>query len=304
MSANYEYEAKQLPVEPWNMTFRGRYSQQDQEIAQRLAVTPGTEVTMLDFAGGVMPFGSPTAHDFIDTYASLGGNATVTVVDSTIPDDLTPSYPDVNYFDQLDKVESHTFDVVRALHVIEHMKPEDYKETRQQLVDRTRDGGILVVTQRIWTWSMKRQERIFRSPMIKVMQKRGDALMPVMLLPDTYVPWNGSPNAHTYEEHLEDYHKFREKVTSGKVSIKPGLDSYSFDQLLTYFDNPYDSKNQIEKALHFLVNDQGLFRNDLIEPDEYIKEYIRTHTLGKTILETFAKEDPETAARFNTGLSK
>jgi len=110
------------------MTFRGRYNHVDEATLVLIGLKEmpsGGKIRVLDFAGGVLPFGAPTAHELYDQIAAAGQVPEILVIDKTLPEDLRPSYPDVKY----------SFDAIR-----ENAWREDH-DTLSELVANCQDAA-------------------------------------------------------------------------------------------------------------------------------------------------------------------
>lgn len=220
-------EWRALPEDPRNLTFRGRYEQLDRFLLHNLLhldkIKGSREIRVLDFAGGVLEFGSPTAHDLYDAIQSSGHNPEITVVDKNIPQDLTPSYPTIKYSEELPSGRGK-FNIVRMLRFEEHVDYASYEDARKGVIELLREGGIFITTQPVGYWKRDSYDEVLitGSPVIKIMQKRKGELVPLRIFPDTLVPNYYNPFMH--DNRNEEYEKFKQKVKTGEEEIKAELD--------------------------------------------------------------------------------
>jgi hypothetical protein len=236
-----EWESRHLPEHPFNQTFRGRYEYLDTQMLDLIGVEKlpsGTEINVLDFAGGVLPFGSPTAHDLFDAIQGIGLKPKITVVDKNIPANLEPNYPEIKYKNSIDDVKGD-LDIVRILHLAEYIgetiSQEEYDEIHRKLSSQLREGGLMITSQRLF-WINERTDGNQRPfpPVIKIMQKRNGILMPIALIPDSLVVYNYKSLGANYDPKNPDldmtlYLDFRESVLNGTAEIKRGVDSTGFE---------------------------------------------------------------------------
>jgi len=266
-----QQEARELPEDPSKMTFRGRYDALDRktfELAGLDRAPKDRPVRILDFAGGVMAFGSPTAHDLVDKVEASDHKAEVDVVDTSIPDELKPNYPEVQYHPSMDDVDGE-FDIVRMLHLVEHVRKEEYDRIREQLVNRVREGGLFIATQ-YFDKKFSRDPERSSGPLPathKIMQKREGKLVPIELFPDSPPP---GPD-HQHENFLEAYKQFREDVRVGKATVTTELATDGLQRVEDWInaDNrPWKQVLQEEKAEVWTGNAHGDIRKTLAKNAE------------------------------------
>lgn len=261
-----EEEIKELPENPKRMTYRGRYEHLDKEMMDLVdlkELPKDKTVRFLDFAGGVLSFGSPTAHDIVDKFKESGHQTDISVVDTDIPKEFNPSHPEVHYLKSLEESEGK-FDVIRVLHLVEHIKEDEYKEIRKKLIKKLKVGGLFISTQGLARYHQS-SEDIFRlDPVIKIMQKRKtkfgqSTLVPIALLPDPIVPWN--------EGDLSEYTKFREEVRRGEKTIPKVLDEEGFKKVLRHLnhDIPYSLKKLQDETFGVLGEIDTQNSGDIME---------------------------------------
>lgn len=172
-------EWRELPADPDNITFRGRHEHVDRftmNLIDAKTLPKGSPIRVLDFAASVLPFGAPTSHDLHDRISEAGLKPEITAVDINIPDNLNPSYPDINYARSLTGAEGN-FQIARMLNLIQWVSEEDYAEIREQVTSRLEEGGLFITTEETsfcYRASMEYGET-WTSPvqMVKVMQKKG-----------------------------------------------------------------------------------------------------------------------------------
>lgn len=234
-----ELERKELPNDPEKMTFRGRYEHVDRKILDLIGIqdlNKGETIRVLDFAGGVLNFGSPTAHDLSDKITEAGLKAEIDVVDKFLPPDLKPSYFSVGYHDNLDSAQG-TYDIIRSLRVLEWIDYEEYEKIRVHLLDHLKEGGIFVTNQyvkKIKTYSDFTTSSSAGTPMvIKIMQKREGSLVPIALLPDAIVPQPPGTSG-TSKEYMQKYNEMREKAKKGEIDLAGRLDEEGFQETVEY----------------------------------------------------------------------
>jgi hypothetical protein len=221
-------EWSDLPEEAAFLTFRGRYSHIDRYVMKLAGVARlprGSELAVLDIAGGVRPYGSPTAHDLHQAIFGLGMTPRITVADRHIPADLRPSRPDIVYTGTLPPAGAR-FDIVRMLNLVSYLTPGDYAELRRQAVSRLRPGGLFVTTQR-HVFKPGWPDEALPTTLTKVMQLRevaGErALVTVALLPDVAHPcprWN----IVGVDERPAEYRRWRNGLISSGEPIPRRID--------------------------------------------------------------------------------
>lgn len=232
----HEEEAKELPEDPQKMTYRGRYEHLDKKMTDLICLKElpkNKTVRFLDFAGGVLSFGSPTAHDIVDEFKESGHQADVSVVDTNIPEEFNPNHSEAHYLKSLEESEGE-FDVVRVLHLLEHVEEDEYKEIRKKLIKKLKVGGLFISTQGLSRYHQSSDDIYKLDPVIKIMQKRKtkfgqSVLVPIALLPDSIVPWN--------EGDLSEYIKLREEVRKGEKTIPKALDEEGFKKVLRHLNH-------------------------------------------------------------------
>lgn len=265
-----EQEARELPEDPSKMTYRGRYENLDIETLQLIGLEEmpkDKELRFLDFAGGVLPFGSPTAHDLIDRIESAGHKVDITVVDKFIPEDFHPDYKEVRYSQSLGETKKR-FDVVRVLNLVEHLSKMKYEEIRKQLVKRLRVGGLFISTQGLQYYYQGNDDIFLLPPIIKIMQKRTDKLgrsvmVPIGLLPEPVVAWTASSawGRKGHDEILLEYSKFRNDVKEGREKIPKELDEDGFKTALRFMNCDIPTTLRVLQSETFGVLPEGKTEN-------------------------------------------
>jgi hypothetical protein len=230
-------EYREISDQPENMTFRGRYAHLDKRLFDLIGNSEdeSKDLRMLDFGGGVLSFGSPTAHDFIDEAKRRGFFASVDVIDKNIPQDFSPKYPQVNYSEGMVSAKG-TYDVIRALRVLEWIPPEEYEKYREELIAHLKEGGLFIANQRRRnvksTPGGDEYERFHSGEMlIKIMQKREGKLVPIDLLPEVKVPQPDTVSM-TPEDYMQNYSRLREDIRSGKINLVEETARESYETVL------------------------------------------------------------------------
>jgi hypothetical protein len=232
-----------LPEHYRNMTFPGRYNAQMAEIFSMIhleSLPDRAEVNFLDMAGGMLPTGSPTAHDALDGMSDLGAHAHITVVDRQYdPQSVAPLYPEIDYLTELDNLPSERkFHIIRMMHLVEHVSLDEYTKIRQDLVSRLEEGGLFIVTQNIgYEIPSGRQDTLVRTfrQVVKVMQKRGEDLIPIALMPDTLMPLHDELREMSNQQREVVYEKYRLSVMQGMTEYpKPELDQKNMEYVRNY----------------------------------------------------------------------
>lgn len=260
-------EWKALPKEQWMMTFRGRYAHVDAVMVELLGCKEEKlqDFSMLDVAGGVLSFGSPTAHDTFQKVKQYAQNVDITVVDVNIPSSLKDSNPHIRYERNLRYINDE-FDCVRLLRLIEHTNEKEYARIKRTTINRLAEGGLFISTQRViqeYLNSRGQSDVIHRGNLIKIAQKREGAMVPLILLPDLPVP---SPEvdldltADIFTK-MGEYKRYRELVKNGTVKIDRKLrwDSY-FNTIRVLSDSDIsilNSEESILKATNHSDNDSN-----------------------------------------------
>ena len=261
-------EWRLLPDDPDRMTFRGRYDHVDRAVLDLIHakdLPQDTQLRVLDFAGGILSFGSPTAHDLEDRIKENGVEAEIDVVDKYIPPDLNPHRPEINYYQSLDSAEG-TYDIVRALRLTQFIKIDEYEAIRKNLVAHLKEGGIFISNQGI-EFRKYDFDGNYHVPMfagynrpIKIMQKRNGVLVPLALLPDTKSPHppTETDSRAPSRDYLVNYQKWRNDIQSGKAEIVRELHQEGFDLVISELDKdvivtsrgngPWDYKKAPEGA--------------------------------------------------------
>jgi hypothetical protein len=207
-------ERSELPEHPSRMTFRGRYKHVDSALVKLLGtdtLKKFGKVNFLDYAGGVLHFGSPTVHDLIDLLKGIEVKVNATVVDKFIPDNLVPNYSEVKYLLPQERPLTEKYDLVRLLRLIEHISKDEYNEIRESLIPQIREGGIFITSQILYYFKDFGEREMRQSPIIKIMQKQDGVLVPISILPDTVVP---------FVTDLDTYAVFRQDVQNRNKGIK------------------------------------------------------------------------------------
>jgi len=257
------------------MTFRGRYNHVDEATLVLIGLKEmpsGGKIRVLDFAGGVLPFGAPTAHELYDQIAAAGQVPEILVIDKTLPEDLRPSYPDVKYSSSLNGVRGEA-QIVRAIHVVEHMEKDEYRKVRKELLDKLANGGLFISLQQPCYIGGQGAD-IDLKPLpqvIKIMQKRDRLMVPVALLPDTQVPFvqsplmpiDGSGRKSVIEEHLSGYAQFREGVKMGTEQINRSLDQSGYELTIKHVNRlPHQMLNGEDRQYSFDAIRENGWRED------------------------------------------
>lgn len=249
-------EWRSLPKEQWMMTFRGRYAHVDAVMVELLGCKEEklADFSMLDVAGGVMSFGSPTAHDTFQKMKQYAQKVDITVVDVNIPGSLKDDNPHIRYERNL-KYINEEFDCVRLMRLIEHTNEKEYARIKRISVSRLREGGLFISTQRVvqeYLNSRGQSEVIHRGNLIKIAQKREGAMVPLILLPDLPVPSPEVDLELTYDlfTKLGEYRRYRELVRDGTIKIDRKLrwDSY-FNTLRVLGESDISILNSDESIL-------------------------------------------------------
>jgi len=220
------WESRQLPQSQQQFTFRGRYQHLDKELCKILALKrhEGRTLRILDVGCGVMSFGSPTLHHLYDELAGLGVRPVVVGVDKHIPNNLNPINTHICYARTLEEV-TGVFDIVRILHVVEHLEPDVYIQLRDRLLEYLRTAGIFIATQVIMRSRFNKLDLDTdwsrMAPTIKIAQKMREGLLAIDLLPDMPIPDWVSSNPEL--EGTDLYKKYRELIASGKEDVPTEL---------------------------------------------------------------------------------
>ncbi|MDP3794593.1 MAG: methyltransferase domain-containing protein [bacterium] len=237
-----ECERRELPEDIRSFTFRGRYDHVNQrliELAQLAALPPKTKIRVLDVGCGVLHFGSPTLHDLWDALAAHRIEPVIVGVDPNIPPALKPSYRKIRYRSTMGKTRG-TFDIVRMLHVIEHVAPHEYEELRNEALRRLRDGGLFIVSQQIARWKRDSRGEYPRlmDPVTKIAQRRGWGMEPVDLLPDVRLPAQcGFGFLLDPEQHALQYQEFRERLRNGLETMPITINERGFAAALRVLED-------------------------------------------------------------------
>ncbi len=249
-------EWKSLPQEQWMMTFRGRYAHVDAVMVELLGYKEEklADFSMLDVAGGVMSFGSPTAHDTFQKMKQYARNVDITVVDVNIPSSLKDANPHIRYERNL-KYINEEFDCVRLMRLIEHTNEKEYARIKRISINRLSEGGLFISTQRVMQEYMNsrgQSDVIHRGNLIKIAQKRDKEMVPIMLLPDLPVPSPEVDLELTKDlfTKMGEYKNYRELVKNGSIKIDRKLrwDSY-FNTLRVLGDSDISILNSEESLL-------------------------------------------------------
>lgn len=238
-----------LPEESRRMTFHGRYDLQDRYLLKMLDVDSypkDRDISVLDFAGGILSSGSPTAEDLYSKIRSSDHNAVIHVVDSYFPKRLKPDIKEVKYLKSLEADPQKEFDIVRVLRLVEHISGKEYEQIREKLIERIREGGIFIATQKLGY--LRRDsyggldKRKLKSPVIKIMQKRNGIMIPIALLPDSQVPVvpNGSFFGIYEDNYDELYKQWKKDIEKRKSELprKIADDGYSLFMDWLFTMNP------------------------------------------------------------------
>ena len=233
-------EWNDMPDDPRLLTYRGRYVHLDEELSKLAgfnSLPAGTEVSVLDYAGGVREYGSPTAHDLHERITADGLIPEITVFDTYIPDGLNPAKPDIAYTNKLESVARKEFDIVRMMWLVGHLRGDEYNRARYQAVSRVRDGGFFVCVQllvRPGEHPADRTQWASLPAVIKIMQRQGSSLVPVALLPAPLHPWPGwKPRVdelvgYHWQRLIPLYRAWLADVRAGKTPIRREVGSRNF----------------------------------------------------------------------------
>ncbi len=216
---NVAWEKRQLPDIPQWMTFRGRYVHTDKKLIEYIKLEDhhGSVIRVLDVGCGVLPFGSPTLHDLWDVLSIHGVKPVMVGVDANLPCNIEPTYLDITYAAELNQV-SGKFDVVRMLHLVEHLKGKDYNTLRNAALSKLRQGGIFVATQKLESYNPRKEYWSLLPPSIKIAQKVADGIRAITLLPEVQLrSWMlgyvlGGIDLGAYAQHKKNILEGKEKM--------------------------------------------------------------------------------------------
>lgn len=245
MDQTPEYE---LPENPEETFYHGQYQKLDDYVCIKILKLDefsliGKRVKLLDVDSGVNSNGSPVSQDFCERLKETGAEPEVTALGKDYQERVAYD-SECKYVDDLKSLDQNAhFDIIRLFYFGKDLEPSRYDEImsnreeldkrREQIVNRLKEGGLLIALQDMKGLGTSRdsfgdRREIEYQPFIKIMQKREGMLVPIGLFPSSYLPLKHESgdlirdDFFAWEQYEEAYLKFREKVNNRQERIPAG----------------------------------------------------------------------------------